>query len=219
MPIQKGQVLNPKGNPNMNIGKARKTGPRTDLGKLKVVVLNTGIKRKTKLLGKFMHCSCCPLGQRKVKYVVDGKEKEQIRPPMCPQWDLKRKKCVIDVTEYISKLKDYFKYFEKFDGTHIMKMLAFEGYGRYQWNEMIEMLKTGMSGRQSGEDLDRAIGAIEKAHKMEQGVADSTATEFTINIVNAEDVKKVDVIDAEIKEDKPDNGKEEHNMGSNEEAT
>jgi hypothetical protein len=181
MPIPKGTVLRPFGNPNPNIAeisKKKSTGPKTDLGKLKIIILNAGVKRKTKLLARFMRCKQCPLGQRKVTVTVDNKEKEIIRPPMCQYWSLERGKCVIELQDYINQVRDFFTYYEKMDNINTMKMLSLKSLQRSEWTENMELLKTGQTQKQSLDEMKLAGEFLEKAHKMEYGdkmqVADVT---------------------------------------------
>ena len=108
-----------KPNPNMNIGNERKTGPKTEEGKIAITFnVNKWLTPNSKYVKMMSKCGTCPL-RPKEKQRYDPREKKMVLtydPPKCTFYMSKEtevngvvgEKCVFPPDLQIAKLKTVF---------------------------------------------------------------------------------------------------------------
>ena len=109
MVFQKGEINNPRGNPNIGqISKEKSTGPRTIEGKLRATLHGMKDGAHSKFLKKIKNCRFCPLGLTVKEMDVDGKIKKITVPPVCKHYMLNDKgECYYPIDQYVNELKDF----------------------------------------------------------------------------------------------------------------
>ncbi len=153
--ILKGQVLNPKGNPNIGqIAKEKSTGPRTDLGKWKMAIkqglIKTGKYMKTK-----RRCSTCPLQPMIIR------DNQVMR---CPHYE-KGSDCKLLIGDWKARM-EAFICADELGERETLKLLAMEAHAYSLMNAGSETIKKGAPSRYSNEFLKTAGDMLEKAGKL-----------------------------------------------------
>ena len=207
MVFQKGVVTNPTG--NMELKNARKTGPRTNEGKLRSLVstglLNTG--QQSKLIKRLRHCNKCPLGAKEEKFYVDGKPKIIFKPPKCTFY---RKdgtnKCPFGIIDFTNRMKTYVE-LEKmgWDEAEVAKALTLDAIGDTIISRQMEMATSGHPKGYTHLHSNRALEAIKASHEMKFGkrqvtafIGEDTAKVVVDRLFQKEEPKKV--VEAESEE-------------------
>ena len=170
MVIQKGQVLRPMGDPG--IATARKTGPRTDEGKLRSMIsagiLNAGTQ--SKVLKRLRKCDKCPLGAKETKYYVNSKEKILFRPAKCQYYTSGNIKCPFGITDFANRMKIYVELEKKgWDEAEVAKALTFDALSDAAMSRQVEMVTGGQSKGYTHLHSNRALEAIKASHEMKFG--------------------------------------------------
>jgi hypothetical protein len=141
-PIKKGEVRNPKGNPNPLIGKyIQSGGPKKDISKLRALVCSGMLKKtsNSRILNKFKVCDKCPLKPKTEEVFHKGEFIEVRVPAKCPHYN-EGGKCVIPQDNLVRQLRTYFKIGEKFDSMMVQEALAYAMIENAEISKETEML-------------------------------------------------------------------------------
>jgi len=97
----------PGGNPN--IATARKTGPRTKRGKLKIAEVHLKHGNHSKLIEEYRRGGCdkCPLREKKYTISVGDKEITKTERAMCGYYKEGSKECRAPLQDTIARIKNY----------------------------------------------------------------------------------------------------------------
>lgn len=183
--IKPGEVRNPNGNPNPNIveiSKKHSTGPKTDLGKLKTVIMcgaMRGISR-TRLLDKVRTCNKCPLGPKSYERFVKGEYININMPARCTHHK-KDQKCIIDKQEHVKKLKTYWKIGEKLDSIALQETITYQMLEDAEINREMDILEKGKPGVMVHKFSELAADTIDKVNKLKFGEK-MTSQNMNVNI-------------------------------------
>lgn len=178
--ILPGEVRNPKGNPQ-NIRDTPKPGAKTDEGKLRQLISRKNFKgTNCKILMKFRNCDKCPLRERVEKRKVNGKEMIFTIPAKCPNYR-KNGKCVVPHDDFVSKLKLYYKFFEKRDTISLHEAITFRILENAEIATENELIKNRQPGFYSHKFLELANNTLTAINKQKYG--DKTTNQnLNINI-------------------------------------
>lgn len=160
-------MVNKIGNPN--IASIKRTGPTTDVGKLKNVIAVTAgrgqlIKNETPLLKRMRICNKCPLGEKKFTIQVGDKLIKRTKPADCSYYEKDKDSCVIPVTEWAIKVKTFSDLGDNtFD---LQKSLILEAVSEAKTAGDIEKLKKGHSGFYTKEFLNMALTHVNEYNKI-----------------------------------------------------
>ena len=159
------------GNPNIARG-VPKTGPKTDEGRLKQLLLSGFLKKGTmsKVYKKFRRCNKCPIGERIIKK-YNPKTKKYVEvsiPAKCSHFE-KDGKCVIPAVEHIKKLKIYYEIGEKMDTVALQEYLAYTAIEDAELSKDNEMLKTNQPGFYTHKFKELASNTLSAINKQKYG--------------------------------------------------
>lgn len=165
MVFQKGIVTNPNGNPNLAFGP--KTGPKTDEGKLRTL-FGTGIPlyRETPLLKKIRQCDKCPIGAKEITLRIGDKIITRNKPADCSFYEKGKTECVVPVTEWVGKVKVYYKLMAEQDSLELHRALILEAVKHSKTSEEVEIIKKGHPGFYTKEYLELALKHITEYNKI-----------------------------------------------------
>jgi len=175
MVFKTGEINNPKGNPNMNLKDAIKTGPKTKEGKLKSCLHQLSSGNSSKLVHYYHTCDRCPYGVKEKETTINGKINTIISPATCVHYKENKNKCFYDVRRFIEKLKIYYEIIEsgRFDSEVMAKTIALESLEDANIQKSMEQATKGAPGFLANEYRKTAIDALEastRARIAEHGV-------------------------------------------------
>ncbi len=167
------KVPNPLGNPN--IATTRKTGPRTDIGKLKTVIASTSvsgltIKNETPLLKRIRQCDKCPLGEKLISMRVDKKIIQRIKPSECGEYKKGKTECIVPVTGWVEKVK-LFWMLEK-DTFELQRVVILDALAKATTASEVETIKKGYAGFYAKEWTEIGLKYLSEYNKLISGVSD-----------------------------------------------
>ena len=191
--ILPGEVLNPKGNPNPNLKDAPKPGAKTDLGKLKQQISQLRPWSDTKLLRKFRNCDKCPLRAKLEQRIINNKPVNYSVPAKCSHYEKGRKKCVIEVGEFINKLEVYFKYGEVGDTLMLQRMLTYSILENAELSKLKGMVTEGEPGLNAAKFQEIAARNLESVNRFTVGeISNVNKDERRVNInISPEQAEKI----------------------------
>lgn len=209
--IKKGQILNPKGNPNIGeISKKHSTGPRTLDGKLKVL-LSSGLLKHggtSKLLKKIRKCKICPLGAKTDEIIINSKVVTKSIPAKCRFYMAEEtnggKRCVIPTMQFITEAKIYYDITQNLDAIELQKALIHQSISDTIINRQHEMLKDGRPGFYTKEFQEQALKYNTEIIKIQHGaekhqhvhLAGDTADKM-IKAMFGKDDKEEDIVEVD----------------------
>ena len=205
--ILPGEVLNPKGNPNPNIGqiaKEKATGPRTELGRFKSLIGSGKLRpwSKSKTLRKFRKCDNCPLRAKLEYRIVNNKTVQYSVPAKCSHYEKGRKGCVISVQEFIDKMEVYFQYGEIGDTLMLQRMLTYSMLENAELSKLKGMVTDGEPGQNAAKFQEIAAKNLESVNRFTVGeISNVNKDERRVNInISTEQAEKIGEILMEKKD-------------------
>lgn len=145
-----------KGNPNIGqIAKEKSTGPRTEIGKLRALIMRDNITHGRGLKFK-RECNTCPLKP----IIIKDREVMQ-----CPHYK-EGSRCRLVIGEWKYRLKAYFLA-EKCSHEEMQRIIARDAYTYSLMNADVESIKKGAPGFMTNEFLKTAQGSIDSAGKLQ----------------------------------------------------
>lgn len=171
--FKKGVVTNPFGNPNMNIGNERKTGPITDDGKFRQALSLLTDGKYSKMVHKMRVCSKCPLGQKNQTVKINGKEMERTIPAKCSYYMAPETeqgtKCIIPVQDFIDKCKIYYQIMKEQDTMALQEALIQQTIMDGMLARESEIITKGTPGFYTKEFSDLALRYTTELNKIKFG--------------------------------------------------
>ena len=155
-----------RGNPNIaEVAKNFATGPKTDDGKLKVLLSSRiPLYKETPLLSRVRVCDKCPLGQREETLRINDKVITRTRPAQCSFYEKGKTTCVVPVPEWVEKVKVFWALEENTFDLH--RALILEAVRHSKTSEEIEVLKKGHPGFYTKEYLELALKSVTEYNKI-----------------------------------------------------
>ena len=230
-------------NPNMKIGKAPKTGPKTEEGKIRTAIMSGFLQNgsQSKLLNLMNRCQTCPLKPKETE-VLDKKTGKMVPytfPAKCqhfmsPATEVNGKpgeKCVYTAEEQIAKLKVHFVTLYNKDATEIIKERVGQAMIDAEMSRKAEIMETGQPRFFTNLHEERGMKAMIEVAKMQSvqkhAVAVATgdlAKEIVQKLAKQEAVFNDDLLDDEelikpANESSPNNKKSGENDGESAECS
>lgn len=162
------------------ISKQFSTGPKTDMGKLKVSIMNGLMKTGThsKLMDLVDKCSKCPMAAKEMETLIKGQFIKITKPARCTQYKPDRKECAYSKMEQISKLKNFWR-MATLDTKELQKMMALQSLTDAEMSRKAEVMEKGMPGVFTKEFTDLAGRQIDNYNKIKFG---ETHKNLNVNI-------------------------------------
>ena len=166
--IKPGEVRNPRGNPNMNIGKARKTGPVTQEGKLKNALSMISHGKNSKLISLFRNCDKCPLRETTREVMSRGEAVDIAIPAKCKNYTVGAK-CVVPQIDFIKKLRFYYDIGEKLGTKELQRVITYRTLEMAEIAGETEILEDRKPGYFTHKFFELAGKNTESMNKLEYG--------------------------------------------------
>ncbi len=200
MVFKKGEVANPKG----NTLDTKRTGPNTELGKLKSII-KRGMIKQGKHLKMKRSCDICPLTPLIIK------DKEVMR---CPHYE-KGSPCRLILGDWKAKLEAHWKA-EELGDKELLRLYAADAYAYSLMNADTESIKRGAPAHLTHDFLktareittDVAKLSIEK-QKVDSGIPEGGSNHVHFDITGLirqqqdEDMKRAKTVDVSSSSKEP----------------
>lgn len=169
-PAKPGEVRNPRGNPNPKIKDTPSTGPKTELGKLKTVIMNPTVPpwSDSSIIKKFRHCNKCPLKASIKEVFYNGEIFKFTVPAKCVNYK-EDSKCVIEQGEFMKSLKFYFDIGEKRDTLELQKALTYELLENMKIARESEILEKRRPGFYTARFAEIAVNNLASVNRLKYG--------------------------------------------------
>ena len=166
-------MVKPVGNPN--IGNERKTGPLTDIGKLKSVMSATKVtglrtKHETALLKRIRVCNKCPLGEKLITMKVGDKIIKRTKPAECSFYEKDKTECVVPVSEWIETVDVFWQM--QGDTFELQKTIIIKALQEAETAKQFETIKKGHGGFYAKEWTDMGLKYLTEYNKLISGVGE-----------------------------------------------
>lgn len=160
----------PKTNKEYNRTHWKSTGPKTEEGKLRMLVSTGNVKDTTdsKILRHFRKCDLCPLRPRIEKRIVAGQSKEFSIASKCPHYREGRS-CIISQSDFAWEVNKYFKEGKPQEAVYIQQMLTREAIKNMQIATETEILQKRTPGFYSNKWHESAVKSNEITLKYTEG--------------------------------------------------
>lgn len=160
----KGKPRNLKGNPHIRT--IRKTGPKTDEGKLKSLLSCVKLKRETPLLKRMRVCDKCPLGEKTQVIRVNDKTITRTKPAECSYYEKGRTECVVSVKEWADKARLLYEVERQGGPLELQKAAILEAFHNATTAKEIETIKKGHPGFYSKEWTEIGLKYLTEYNKI-----------------------------------------------------
>ena len=189
MPIKKGQVLNPRGNPNIaEISKECSTGPKTNEGKLRSLLSSKRLRpwSKSKVLSKFNKCDKCPLRAQVVEHLIKVNLVNVQIPSSCSLYE-KGNKCRVSQGDFIEKLGLFFSIAKEQGTLELQKALTFGMLENSEIAKQTSLLKHRTPGFEAAKFQELASKNLEVVNKLKYGEKQLIAMADVTKKISAEE--------------------------------
>ena len=159
-----------KNSGNPDIGKVRKTGPRTDEGKLKCLISAGRVTGRTKsrILNAFRQCDMCPLAPKVVEKRIKGERVNVTMPGKCPYFQ-QHHECIFPQDVFIKKLRTYYKFIKHHSTLELQEYLTYEMLENAELAKETEMLRFRTPGLNTAKFQELASKNLTDMNKLIHG--------------------------------------------------